>query len=288
MNVATKKTLLVSLVIFLTIVAAIAVVYLVRKPSSVSTLPTPTPAASITPVESPITAPVFVVDTTNVCSKTLVVACGSTSPSPSASVSPSPSASAPVYASPSPSNVPSANLKCMSKRIYQDDSRNRAAFYYMESEIVDANTVQNGQIIVYNVTAKNTGGSTVPETTMTDTLSSNLTYLDGDSGCTYDSATRVVTCAIGTLAANSEAQRSFRATVNVSGATSIANTAEIASTNGQRDSCSIRVDANGVIIAQPSPVPTALPVAGVFEVTAGTLGIGLLLLLAGALGILLI
>lgn len=173
--------------------------------------------------------------------------------------------------------------------MYMDDSRNRAGFYYIENEIVDTNVLQNGQIILYNVVVKNTGGNTVPDTTITDKLSANLTYVDGDTGCTYDATTRVVTCTVGALASNSEAQRTFRVSVNVAGGTtSVSNTAEVSSTNGQRDSCSVQIDATGKVVVQPSPVPTALPQAGVFEVTAGTLGIGLLLLVLGGLGLLLI
>lgn len=172
--------------------------------------------------------------------------------------------------------------------MYEDDSRNRAGFYYIEKEILDTNTLQNGQIIVYNIVTRNNGGNSAPDTTITDKLSTNLTFIDGDSGCSYDSTMRTVTCTIGTLAANSEAQRSFRAKVGVTGTSSIANTAEVYSTNGQRDSCSIQVDATGKVIVAPSVAPTSLPVAGVFEVTAGTLGIGLLLLILGGLGILLL
>lgn len=172
--------------------------------------------------------------------------------------------------------------------MYEDDARNKAGFYYMEKEITNTSTISNGQTIVYTINTKNAGGNSVPDTTITDKLSTNLTYIDGDTGCTYDSTSRVVTCTIGTLAANSEAQRSFRAKVSVAGTTSVANTAEVSSTNGQRDSCSVQIDATGKVTVAASPAPSALPVAGVFEVTAGTLGVGLLLLLAGALGILLI
>lgn len=280
MTTTMKKTLLISAGIIFTIVLAIAVVYMVRKPTPVAVKPTPTPKPTVE--ASPVTAPVFEVNVVDACSATFVVACdsGSPSPSPSSSVSPTPTSS--------PSTPPSAALKCMAKKMYLDDSRNRAAFYYLESEITDSNTVTNDQVIVYNIVSKNTGGNSVPDTTVTDKLSDNLTYVDGDSGCTYDSSTRIVTCTIGSLSANSEAQRSFRAKVAVAGVTSVANTAEVSSTNGQRDSCSVSIDATGKVTVTPSPAPTALPVAGVFEVTAGTIGIGLLLLLAGALGLLLI
>jgi fimbrial isopeptide formation D2 family protein len=281
MTTSMKKTLLISLGLVLTVVLAIAVVYMVRKPTTVVKTPPPTPKAS--PVESAIAAPIFAVTVADACSATFVVACGSSpSPSPSSSVSPSPSPSS------SPSTPPSAALKCVAKKMYEDDTRNRAGFYYLEKEITDTNTLSNGQTIVYNVVSKNAGGSTVPDTTITDKLSENLTYVDGDSGCTYDSSTRIVTCTIGSLSPNSEAQRSFRATVSVAGTTSVANTAEVSSTNGQRDSCSVRIDATGKVVTTATPAPTSLPVAGVFEVTAGTIGISLLLLILGGLGLLLI
>lgn len=284
-----KKTILIALGIFIAILATVAIVYFVRKPSSVSTLPTPKPTSTAVAVASPVTAPVMVVEPVSVCSKNIIVACGSTSPSPSSSVSPSPSSSSTASPTPSPSTPAAAALDCVAKKAYEDDSRNRAAFYYMEKEIANASTITSGQTILYNIVAKNTGGNSVPDTTITDKLSSNLTYVDGDTGCTYDSATRVVTCTIGTLAAGSEAQRSFRATVTAAGNSSIANTAEVSSTNGQRDSCSITMDATGkVVVTVPSPIPTALPVAGVFEVTVGTIGAGVLLLVAGALGLLLL
>ena len=276
MSTTMKKTLLVALIILVTILGAVGVIYLIRKPASISSLPTPTPTPTKTliPEESPIVAEVFAVGQ-NSCSTSFVVACGE-SPSPS----PSPSAS--------PSTPPSAALKCVTKKMYEDDSRNRAGFYYMEKEILDTNTLQNGQTIVYNVVTKNAGGNSVPDTTITDVLASSLTYIDGDSGCLYDATTRTVTCTIGTLSANSEAQRSFRVRVAVAETVSVTNTAEVTSTNGQRDSCSVRIDATGKVVVAESSVPTALPVAGVFEVTVGTVGVGLLLLILGGLGLLLI
>jgi fimbrial isopeptide formation D2 family protein len=296
-----KKTILISLGIFAAILATVAVVYFVRKPASVTTLPTPKPTTVA--VASPAIAPVLLVEPASVCSKNIIVACVSPTPTPSGSPTPTPSGSPTPTPSgsptptpsgsptptPSPSTPAAAALDCVAKKAYEDDSRNRAAFYYMEKEIANASTITSGQTILYNIIAKNTGGNNVPDATITDKLSSNLTYVDGDTGCTYDSATRVVTCTIGTLAASSEAQRSFRATVSAAGNTSIANTAEVSSTNGQRDSCSITMDSTGkVVVNVPSPVPTSLPVAGVFEVTVGTIGAGVLLLVAGALGLLLL
>ncbi len=287
-----KKTIFIGLAIFLAIVGVIGIVYMVRKPATPKTPPTPKPSSIAEP--SPTTAPVFVVEQQNSCSKSFVVACGSPSPSPSLSPSPSPSGSVSpspspsLSPSPSPSNPPEANLDCVVKRMYLDDSRNSAGVYYREIEITDTNTVQDGQLILYNVVAKNNGAYSVPDTTITDTLSNNLTYVDGDTGCSYDAGLRQVTCNIGALAGGSEVQKSFRARVAASGTTSVANTAEVSSTNGQRDSCSVRIDATGRVSLPPSSPPNELPVAGVFEVTTGTLGIGLLLLILGGLGLLLI
>lgn len=289
MSTTLKKSLLIGLGIFAFIVVAVGVVYLVRKPATVSTLPTPKPS----PAETAVPAPIFAVDAA-VCKTSFIVACASGSPSPSPSsspsLSPSPSPSSLVSPSPSPSSVASAALDCVSKKMYMDDSRNRSGFYYLEREITDTTTLANGQIIVYNVVTRNAGGNSAPDTTITDRLSTNLTYIDGDSGCVYDTSTRTVTCTIGTLSSNSEAQRSFRARVAATGTVSVANTAEVTSTNGQRDSCSVQVNAAGQVITTTvaSQAPEALPQAGVFEVTVGTLGIGLLLLILGGLGLLLI
>lgn len=262
----------------------VGVLYFIRKPAVTTTSSLPKPTA--TPIQSPVVAPILAVGQPNACSKTFTVPCASSSPSTSPTASPSNIPSSSPTAS--PSIPPAAALDCVAKKAYEDDSRNRSAFYYMEKEIANASTIKTGQTILYNVIAKNNGGVSVPDATITDKLSSNLTYVDGDSGCTYDSSTRVVTCTLGTLAAGSQAQRSFRATVNVAGNTSIANTAEVSSTNGQRDTCSIVMDAAGAVVVQPSPVPTTLPQAGVFEVTVGTVGVGILLLLAGAVGLLLL
>ena len=274
-----KKTLLIGLGIFGTIVAAILVVFLVQRPSVQPPVSNPTPTLQ----PSPTTAPVLVVQPA-ACSTSFVVACASVPPSESPSTSPSVSPSV----SPSPSSPAGSQLSCVVKRMYQDDSRNSAGLYYLTTEITDTNTLQNGQVIVYNVVAGNTGGVAASDTTITDPLSSNLTFMDADSGCTYDSGSRVVTCTVGALAGGSQASRSIRVKIAVAGTQSVANTATVASTNGQHSSCSVTVSATGQEVQPPSTPPSALPSAGVFEVTAGTMGVGVILLLVGALGLLLL
>lgn len=280
MTTQTKKTLLISLGIFAVFVMAVGIVYLVRKPST----PKSTPQASMKAEK----APILQVEPTDVCSTTFVVACASSSPSPSPSGSVSPSPSSSVSPSPSPSAPAEAKLDCVDKQVYADDSRNQAGFYYLEQRLTDTNLLQDGQVVVYNVVMRNTGGLAVSDTTITDPLSSNLTYLDGDSGCNYDSTSRIVTCTVGSIAANSQVQRSFRSRISAAGTTAISNTATVASTNGQKDTCSVQVDATGQVVVPSPEAPTELPTAGVMEVTTGTLGIGLILLILGGLGLLLL
>lgn len=272
-----KKILLIALGLILVVGAIIGVLYLVRKPTVKKATPTPAPKTTqVNP--SPVTAQVFEVAPGVACTNTFTVACLTSSPSATPSGVPSPS----------PSTPPSAQLDCVSKEVFADDSRNRAGFYYLESRIADASTLETGTTVVYNIKAKNNGGVSVPDTKITDVLSANLTFIDADSDCTYDSASRTVTCSIGTLAAGAQAQRTIRAKINVSSNSSIANTADVYSSNGQRDSCSVQLSANGKVVAPSAAAPSSLPEAGVFEVTVGTIGVGVVLLIAGALGLLLL
>lgn len=278
-----KKSLLIGLGVFAIVMAALGVIYIVRQPSTARPNPTPSPKIAMSSPSPESVGINEVTPLTNAeCEFTFTVACASSIPSPS------PSGTPVVYPSPSPSTPASADLDCVSKEVYADDARNRAGFYYLESRIAEASSLASGTTIVYSIIAKNHGGSSVPDTKITDTLSSNLTFVDADSDCTYDSGTRTVTCTIGTLAAGAQAQRSIRARINVSSNTSVANTAEVFSSNGQRNSCSVQLDATGKIVTPPSPIPTELPQAGVFEVTAGTIGVGMVFLILGALGLLLL
>lgn len=190
--------------------------------------------------------------------------------------------------SPSPSDVPTAELDCVVKRVYEDEANNTSGVYYLNNEVVDTNTLSNGEVVVYNVVAANHGSASIESVQIIDTLSSNLTYMDASDGCSYDSITRVVTCEVGTLPGDTETSKSIRVQVSVAGNDSINNTAEVVGDNGQQDSCSITVSATGEIEQPPSPTPTSLPEAGIMEVTTSTLSVGILLLVVGTLGLLLI
>ena len=272
----TFKTIMIGIGIFALILVGVYVANQVSQQSSPSSTPQPDVEATI--------APIFeVTPGVDACTTSFVVACASTPPSATPSSSPSPSPSAP----------PSASLDCVTKEVYADDTRNKAGFYYLEQRIADASTLQSGTTVTYNIIAKNNGGVSTPDTKITDVLSTSLTFVDSDSDCAYDSATRTITCVMGTLNAGAQTQRSFRAQITTTSSTSIANSADVFSSNGQRDTCSVNLDTAGKVVPPSAAVyssaaPTSLPVAGVFEVTAGTIGVGLLFLILGAVGLLLI
>lgn len=246
------------------------------------------PAGKPAPSAEPSAEPIPILEVTPVedmCSADIIVACGSATPSATPSVSPSSSPS------PSPSDVASAELDCVTKEVYADDARNKAGFYYLENRIADASTLTPNTVVTYNIIARNNGGIGTPDTKITDVLSTNLTFVDSDTDCAYDSPTRTLTCALGTLSAGAQTQRTFRAKITAASSTSIANKADVFSSNGQRDTCEVQLNTTtGAVVSSTAPLdaPTELPEAGVFEVTAGTMGVGLLFLILGGLGLLLL
>jgi uncharacterized repeat protein (TIGR01451 family) len=85
-------------------------------------------------------------------------------------------------------------------------------------------TVNVGQQITYTATLTNAGPDSATSTTLTDVLPSTLDFVSA-SGCTYASATRTVSCGLGTVTSAGDA-----ATIVVSANTagSIDNTASVA------------------------------------------------------------
>lgn len=311
MNVQ-KKDLVIGFGVFLVLLIGVVVVYLVLN-STKTASPIPKPETTPNPSIEQEVPGIFNVGNDDSCSLSFVVSeeqsprprqspPASSRPSPSPSPSPftSPSLSPSIFPSPSPSGLASAALDCVVKRIYEDDTRNVSGNYYLQNEILDTGMLKDGQVIVYNIQIANNGGVAVSDPIITDILASNLTFMDADPDCRYNSTNRTVICTLAPLAANSRVARSIRVAVRVTGTQTVANSALVTSTNGQSDSCAITVSATGEILHSSAPAPTSsavaaasespteLPEAGVFSVTTNTLGVGLLLLIVGALGLLLL
>jgi len=79
-----------------------------------------------------------------------------------------------------------------------------------------------------NVTARNLGPATAVGATLTDTLASKFTFVSASSGCTYATATRRVTCALGDLASGALTTRTI--VVSYKGKGSVTNAVAVSST----------------------------------------------------------
>lgn len=99
----------------------------------------------------------------------------------------------------------------VSKRAYWNESANVAGNYELKTEI---DTVAKDQTFVYSIMIENIGDITAPIAVVSDTLSGEnqniLTFVDGDTGCTYSASDKKITCTGITLAAGATAKRSFR------------------------------------------------------------------------------
>ncbi len=274
-----KKTIVLvgGIVLMLAIVGS--VFWLIQKQNrkEIASKPSPTPVK--TPTPSPQTPGVFeVAPQQNNCTTDFVVE----EPSPTPSESPSPT--------PSPSAPPAPKLSCVVKRVYQDESDNSPGFYYLRREILDTATVEVGENIVFNVVVRNDGGGELTGVMINDKLSTAVEFEDADGGCSYKSTTRELSCEVGSLSEGMEGAKSFRVKVLSAGRDAIANTAEVTSEDGQSASCSIVLDSEGKVVPPPSPspvaaAPSALPNAGIMEITTRRMGWGVGLILLGLLGV---
>ena len=81
------------------------------------------------------------------------------------------------------------------KRAYEDESTNKAGDYDMNYEV---DMVSKNQVIVYAFEVTNDGDVNATDIKVKDILKGDnrelLTYMDGDSDCSYASSSRTVTC----------------------------------------------------------------------------------------------
>lgn len=150
-----------------------------------------------------------------------------------------------------------AAIVCSSKTAYKDVSTNSAGTY----DISDANllpnnaTVTPGQKIVFVVNIQ--PASVTKSITVTDVLPDYFTYLDGDTGCTYASANKTVTCTLAGTGAGGT-QRAFRVTVAADATGTLTNTANVQGQGDTLSTCSTSL-AVQVATASPTSSPTASP-----------------------------
>jgi hypothetical protein len=117
----------------------------------------------------------------------------------------------------------------LEKRTYSDNSANSAGNYTLSTII---SSIDSGSTFVYYLYGVNTGTATT-SATITDVLTGNnldqLTYVDSDSGCSYNSSSRTVSCTIANVAPTKAFGRAVRVTVasDTANGTVIANTATL-------------------------------------------------------------
>ena len=122
-----------------------------------------------------------------------------------------------------------------------------------------AGSVAVGSDITYTITVNNPGEYAVENVMVTDTLDTKLTYVASDNGGVYDTATRMVTWNVGTLAAGASEVLTVTATANETG--TVENIAYVDYTgNGDPiSSTTVTTTVTGGTSPSPSPSPSPTP-----------------------------
>ncbi len=255
------------------------------------TKPTPTPKPSPTNSPTPTTPGVFQVEQAkNKCKLSFVVG-----------------------------EKPNPDLHCTSKTAWRDEPENVPGTYQLKTEITENDTVKVGEVFVYVIEYENTGNTDIKEATLTDKLPDQLEYIDGNPSCTENSGT--VTCSIGEVVAGGSSSIAFRVKVKEgSEGQTIDNQAEFKPDEGQTSQCGVKLlvetsptptptpapteeptpapsiaptptpteEPTPTPVVEESPAPSALPTAGITELTTRNTGVGAILVGLGILGLLLL
>lgn len=165
-----------------------------------------------------------------------------------------PTASSKPSASPSPTPNPNA-VVCTTKQAYKNDSANKAGSY----SLVAANKLNPGAKVgpgIMFVYAIYPGPANVNKNiTITDTLPAQVSYVDGEKSCTFDTATRKVTCKL-----TSTTHAAFRVKVNAGVTANISNLATVEGQGDDKSICAAYVAASPT--AKPKctgPTPKGTP-----------------------------
>ena len=103
----------------------------------------------------------------------------------------------------------------LTKSAYKNEASNTVGNYSLDNLIT---TVVPGQTFVYMMGYENMGTATVSGVILSDVLLENnldkLSFVDADSPCTFDQATRKVSCSVGDVEPGKSSQKSFRVKVS--------------------------------------------------------------------------
>lgn len=155
--------------------------------------------------------------------------------------------------------APAPGLTCTSKIAWQDDAKNLPSNYYLTTRITPGSNVTLGQKFVYSLGYKNTGNAVINSASFTDTLPSQVSFLDADKGCTYNSGTKTVTCALGNVAVGAVSQKAVRVQVSSSAAAgSFTNKAVLQASSVANSDCQISLNIQSSETT-PTPTPTPAP-----------------------------
>ncbi len=105
----------------------------------------------------------------------------------------------------------------VTKTAYKNETTNTVGNYSLDNPIT---TVVPNQTFVYKMGYENVGTTTISSVILSDILIGNnlekLSFVDADTPCTFDQATRKVSCSIGDVAPGKASQKSFRVKVSES------------------------------------------------------------------------
>lgn len=106
-----------------------------------------------------------------------------------------------------------ADLSVVTKT-YADDTRNTEGNYFIDKEI---SKISRGQIMVYTVDIKNSGEGGAKKVVVSNTLNGQnqnlLSFVDSESKCKYDSASKKITCEIESIPYRGAEKLKFRVRV---------------------------------------------------------------------------
>lgn len=116
----------------------------------------------------------------------------------------------------------------------------------------DIATIAHSQEFIYKIKANNTGNTALSNVTVTDVLNGEhqdlLSFVSGNDGCTYSSASKTVTCTIATIAASSSSEVSFKVKLaaNAANGQVIKNKCKVKS-GGLESECSSEITVSGTV-----------------------------------------